>query len=70
MAFYSRVCLRSHSRHYHCRDMDKIMNKQPETKKEKDIEVIEKEDFTITPELERWMTESTDPRLVPRSDCG
>tara|TARA_R110000824_G_scaffold128568_5_gene289595 strand:- start:3188 stop:3340 length:153 start_codon:yes stop_codon:yes gene_type:complete len=50
--------------------MDKIMNKQPETKKEKDIEVIEKEDFTITPELERWMTESTDPRLVPRSDCG
>tara|TARA_R110002020_G_scaffold24109_5_gene79633 strand:+ start:785 stop:889 length:105 start_codon:yes stop_codon:yes gene_type:complete len=30
----------------------------------------EKEDEIILSELERWMTEETDPRLIPRSDCG
>ncbi len=53
--------------------MDDKQNKRntPLTNLEKNTEKLEKaEEVIISDELVRWMTEGTNPNLIPRSDGG
>ena len=50
------------------KDKSKVV---PLTQLEKSIEKLEKaEEIVISEELVRWMTEGTNPNLIPRSDGG